>query len=49
MVGFFEKVGAVPSTWGWGGASTAAGIFSLDNVAIINIRRYFVMKIHFIN
>ena len=27
MVGFFEKVGAVPSTCGWGGASTAAKIF----------------------
>ena len=27
MVGFFEKVGAVPSTCGWGGASTAAKTF----------------------
>ena len=26
MVGFFEKVGAVPSTCGWGGASTAVNI-----------------------
>ena len=48
MVGFFEKVGAVPSTWGWGGASTAAEIFSLDDVVIINIWIYFVVKIHFV-
>ncbi len=37
MVGFLENVGAVPSIWGWGGASTAE---RKERLMVRNYRRH---------